>query len=352
MLLVQALTSCGSDDPASSVCVPNESQACTGPGQCVGFQVCAADGKSFGACDCGSGGTGGSASGGTGGSGGGGGGTSNAGSTGMGGPLFPGAVGLPCDAASACPGAPMVCILESSNTEFQFGGPQGGYCSVPCTTNAECTAVDSDSACNTALGYCLALCQPGAGAGLVKCGSGRAQYCVPITNDGSVGACLPGCTSDAACGDGRFCDPGLPGLCVDELPPGGALGAPCTEANQLTDCASGFCLEYADPNDPAVTIGSFCSANCTAGVNFGCGFDDVSTGARQAACFEPRFSDGGVGDIGACFPLCDTTADCVQANAGWTCLLFTDPAGATQLGRQGECVPPGVGVGAADAGPG
>ena len=56
VLLVQALASCGSDDDGSSVCVPNQSQACTGASQCVGFQTCAADGKSFGDCDCSSGG--------------------------------------------------------------------------------------------------------------------------------------------------------------------------------------------------------------------------------------------------------------------------------------------------------
>jgi hypothetical protein len=352
VLLVQAITSCGSDDPAASVCVPNESQACTGASQCVGFQVCAEDGKSFGACDCGSGSGNGGTSSGSGGSGGGGGGTSNAGTSGMGsGPLFPGVVGSPCATDADCAGAPVVCVQESSNTEFQFGGPQDGYCSLPCTANADCTAIDGDAACNTGLGYCLALCQPGVGATLVKCGAGRAQYCFPISDDGSIGACLPGCTSDAACA-GRFCDPGLPGLCVDEAPPGGAVGAACTVATQVADCASGLCLEYADPNDSTVTVATFCSANCTAGVANGCGFDAVSGGTRQAACFEPRFSDGGVGDIGVCFPLCDTTADCAQAAAGWTCLPFPDPAGVAQVGRQGECVPPDTGAGVADAGPG
>lgn len=334
------------------MCVPNESQACTGAAQCAGFQTCAADGKSFGTCDCSSGsGNGGSS--GSGGSGGSGGGTSNAGSTGMpSGPLFPGAVGLPCDAANACPGAPMVCIQQGSTAEFQLGGPQGGYCSVPCTTSADCTDVDADSACNTALGYCLALCQPGSATGLVKCGSGRAQYCAEINEAGTLGACLPACTSDASC-NGRFCDPGLPGLCVDTAPAGGGVGAPCTRATEATDCASRLCIEYGDPNDPTVTVASFCSANCTAGVANGCGFDAAvaaAGGVRQAACFEALVTGGGVGDVGICLPLCDVTADCAQADAGWTCLPFPDAAAVEQVGRQGECVPP-EGA-AADAGPG
>jgi hypothetical protein len=123
-------------------------------------------------------------------------------------------------------------------------------------------------------------------------------------------------------------------------------------ANEETDCASGICLEYADPNNPTATIGSFCSANCTAGVLNGCGSDGVSSGVRQAACFEPQFAGGQTGDIGVCFPLCDTTGDCAQANVGWTCSLFA-PEGAAQVGRLGECVPPGLGTEEpADAGPG
>lgn len=36
-------------------CFPGVSQACVGPGGCAGGQTCAADGASFGPCDCGSG---------------------------------------------------------------------------------------------------------------------------------------------------------------------------------------------------------------------------------------------------------------------------------------------------------
>ncbi|MFP6684406.1 MAG: hypothetical protein VB934_06825, partial [Polyangiaceae bacterium] len=34
-------------------CVPGESRACAGPAGCSGFQVCAADGKTLGDCECG-----------------------------------------------------------------------------------------------------------------------------------------------------------------------------------------------------------------------------------------------------------------------------------------------------------
>jgi hypothetical protein len=138
---------------------------------------------------------------------------------------------------------------------------------------------------------------------------------------------------------------------VDTLPGGGAFGAPCTPATEVTDCASGLCIQYGVPNNPGVVAGSFCSANCTAGITNGCGFDAVSGGVRQGACFSAQLQGGGVGDLGYCAPLCDTTADCAQA--GWVCELFGDAMAEAQVGRRGECVPAVLATGAAaDAGPG
>lgn len=61
---------CGSEEPAAAqkACTPGQSQACVGPGACQGGQVCNADGRGYGPCDCGvgvggSGGTGGSSDG-------------------------------------------------------------------------------------------------------------------------------------------------------------------------------------------------------------------------------------------------------------------------------------------------
>ena len=57
-MLVSLLVSsaCSSGDSGSSqtkTCVPGESRACTGAAACSGFQTCAQDGASFGACMCG-----------------------------------------------------------------------------------------------------------------------------------------------------------------------------------------------------------------------------------------------------------------------------------------------------------
>lgn len=51
-----------STDPGAGACVPGDSKGCVGVGPCQGAQVCNADGRSYGACVCGSvdaGGTGG-----------------------------------------------------------------------------------------------------------------------------------------------------------------------------------------------------------------------------------------------------------------------------------------------------
>src|SRR5687768_15482862 len=52
---------CGSDDSeggTSRVCDPGETRSCVGPAACPGGQKCSTDGRSWGDCNCGSGGTG------------------------------------------------------------------------------------------------------------------------------------------------------------------------------------------------------------------------------------------------------------------------------------------------------
>jgi len=349
---------CDDADRAARACVPGSTQTCVGGNLCTGAQVCTEDGQRFGACVCpdaggaspavatspaGSGSEGGA----------------NGGSAGMltidpppagGGPQATGSssgdagsavpvvsfiVGGPCNEDLDCGAPPLFCILATSNVEFQVGGPQGGYCSARCATTTECVALDDLSACNTDLGLCMSLCIPGPGE--AKCGD-RAQACQPIDAEG-LGACAPRCTSDAACGVGRFCDPGALGVCTDRAYAGGAVGTPCSVATETTDCASGICLEYTDPRFPGSVAGSFCSATCTLGSPNGCGLDDLSGGTRRAACFQAQAADGVPGDLGYCTPLCDRDQDCAQADEGWVCSLFNDTQTERDVGRLGECFP-------------
>jgi hypothetical protein len=352
LLLAQALTSCGSDDePGDKLCNAGDFRQCIGPAQCTGTQACNDTGTGYAECDCnqpGGGGSGGSTQ-----TGGGSAGTSN--SAGSGNTpvtnLLPGSIATPCESDADCPTlddgtALLTCLLATSNDDFGSGGPQAGYCSLPCASTDDCREVDEFSTCgtiNTATGaqYCIALCQPGdpqaVGANLLKCGANRAQAC--LGDDGAtVGGCFPICTSDAACGPNRFCDPGGVGLCLDAAPAGGGVGAPCTADTEEVDCASQICLEFLLPDD--VTTAGFCSANCTAFAPQGCGFDETSAagGVREAACIQTRFETGGPGDLGFCVELCNTDADCAQAPA-WECGLFENADAEAQLGRLGSCIP-------------
>ncbi|HTV20236.1 MAG TPA: hypothetical protein VMG12_16240 [Polyangiaceae bacterium] len=328
------------------------------------MQTCNGDGSGYSACACpDETGNGGSA--GSGGSGGG----SNGGAAGSGAgaddPIYEPldrVVGAPCNTDADCPAAPngdrlLTCITPTSAAEFGTGSPQGGYCTAVCEGNEDCVAIDGLTACGliddaTNTGYCIALCQPGGDDGLVKCAGQndaepRAQACFAIPNNPNIGACFPVCQSDAACGNGQFCDLGATGLglCVTTPPVGGDVGAPCTPDTAETDCKSGVCVTLLDP-DTGEDAGNFCSANCTFGLIEGCGFDlDVPDGTREAVCIRPQENTDGGGDIGFCFELCDEDTDCAQADAGWICEHDLQPNAVTLVGRTGECVPPAFATG-------
>jgi hypothetical protein len=322
-------------------------------------QTCNSDGSGYSACACpdGSGNAGAAGAGGSGGSNGG-----AAGAAG-GGPIDPifdavdRVMGAPCTSDAECPQGPngeslLTCILQTSSVEFGTGGPQGGYCTAPCTQTEDCQALDGLSGCllgeGGTDGFCMGLCEPGpdlANRPAVKCNDAdeaRAQACVQV-NDNGIGACFPVCQSDAACGAGQFCDFGATGLglCVTTQPVGGDIGAPCTRETADTDCRSGTCVALINP-ETGEDIGAFCSANCTFGLLEGCGFGATeAAGARDAVCIQSQLENGGVGDIGFCFELCNADTDCAQAGAGWVCSELNANI-QTIVGRLGECVPPAL----------
>jgi hypothetical protein len=359
-LFAQGLASCGSDDSDGDACEPGALKACALAGQtCAAVQTCNADGSGYNACACPDGsGAGGSA--GAAGNGGG----ANAGAAGAGGnapidPIFDAAdrvIGAPCTSDAECPQGPngeslLTCILPTSSAEFGSGSPQGGYCTARCRETEECQTLDGLAACGlldeAGDGLCIGLCEPGpdfAERPAVKCDPDRAQACFEFPDNPGIGACFPVCESDAACGAGQFCDFGATGLglCVTTQPVGGDIGAPCTPETAATDCRSGTCVTLLDPatGDEA---GSFCSANCVFGLVEGCGFArEQAEGTRDAVCIRPQANDGGAGDVGFCFELCDVDADCAQAGAGWVCLQDLTPGGQMLVGRTGECVPPAL----------
>lgn len=318
-------------------------QQCLCSASVMGVQRCADDGASFEECDCspaGNAGAGGSA------------GSSNAGSSGAAGSgefeeaPFTGATGLACETDADCLGG-LTCIPSSSDVNpYGAGGVQRGICTLPCSDGQagsdSCQAIDSIAEClllgdEATEGFCLPLCPVGI-ASAQRCGGRVDMACVQSTRldpSGQIGFCRPQCTSDVDCG-GRSCDLGT-GFCVDALPTRGpgVTGAACTEATELTDCISGFCLGLNDGT-------GFCTAPCVLGSIAGCGFSQ-SADPRDAACF-PLSANAVVGDRGVCIELCDVQADCAQSN--YECV--EQAAGAQEaLGRFGQCVPS---AGGADAG--
>lgn len=323
-------------------CVPGQVRACSSVcgAPLSGYQVCAEDGRSYGECQC----------------------TPSFGT----GPLFTGdrqgrrLVRLfpPPRSAPPVAGPPLAgevrvgaeCITDRDcgfglrcydalSDSLGGGGPAGGYCSLPCSTAADCANVDANSGCGALGGepLCIRLCEAGPsdptapkclGRDDLTCVSLLALGDEPPAGARNLGICAPRCGSDSDCG-GRRCDLGT-GLCMDEVAGGAPLGAACDSA---AECASGVC------GAPSTAAARFCSAFCTLGVP-GCGFDG-SEPKIGAACVLPIVAGEGDGDRGLCLELCDTADDCLEP--GSTCVA--EPTS----GRAGVCVrpalapPPGTG---------
>lgn len=309
-----ALPSTDAGAAPASECAPGESRVCTLDALCSGTETCTAEGR-FGACDCGA--------------------AARAGS---------GIVGARCTLDADCASGAS-CLAATSDEYFGVGGPAGGYCTLACTTDVECTALDSESVC-AQLGvrggeYCIRTCRSlEADPGEAKCLNRTDLVCVsaaadgnePFTGQRQAGYCAARCGSDEECPAGRLCDAEL-GICTPERAPGAGIGARCTLDQ---DCSSNRCEER-DGDGVGV-----CSALCVLGGLSGCGYGRAPS-SRDAACLSPlvsagRFSEG-AGDLGSCRELCDQASDCERADEGWLCTAIN--AGAAEFfGRFGACVPP------------
>jgi hypothetical protein len=306
--------------PSTDRCVPGQTFQCMGGcgASLVGYQVCAADGRSYGPCMCpplranvpissfppnrydgevrifpgsslvGGTGQGGSAS------------SSDA------------LVGAACRRDADC-GAELDCLTTDGDT-LTAGGPAGGYCSRGCGGDADCQAIDLGSRCIGFAGarICVRSCASRATPpGVSKCLGRQDVMCVSVAALGQeeaapqpqAGLCLPACQSDAQCGAGRFCDLGN-GLCTTTRPEGDPVGSICDGADT---CASGLCLTLSNRFE------GFCSGFCRFG-SAGCGFDG-SQASQDAACVIAQVPGEGDGDRGFCLELCDTAADCREPGA-------------------------------------
>ncbi len=303
-LLVLGLA-CGRAAEPERVCIPGETRACTGEGACTGAASCQADGQTFGACDCGDTPA------------------ADAGSDAARQGAQFNELGARCESDRDC--GPALACWPASAQSFgeRQGGAAGGYCTAPCEDLRDCVQFDPAAGCSG--GSCVLGCysgEPVPGEGKCRdradltCWSSAALGLTPF--DARVrqsGICLPACGSDEDC-EGRACDLAS-GLCVDTPTLGAATGEPCDSAD---DCAGQVCQSSAAGP-------FFCSAFCSFGT-FGCGYGRNAE-PREAMCLGTAVFDAsgseGEGDVGICFELCDTPADCAQP--GWQCVASPEVRG-------------------------
>jgi hypothetical protein len=334
------IASCN-DDSNNRACVPGETRLCADVGRCEGSQKCLPDGSGYGECDC----TG----------------PLRQPSTDVPSNAITPLVGRRCDADADC-GEGLRCYTADSNDLFG-GGPAGGYCSIPCTGDNACTAIDPQAQCVGIQGtqsVCLRTCRSHDPTSLaenkcltrsdVVCQSEVALGQAMFTGARQIGWCFPQCGSNEDCPAGRVCDLGR-GLCTTTARAGQAIGTRCETGG--VDCAGSLCILRVQNADPALTE-QFCSAPCVVGQPVGCGYGPSSP-KREAGCLSARFggilSREGIGDTGFCTELCDVDADCEQASTrGWVCV---ESDGARErFGRAGICdpAPPGDAGAGGDAG--
>ncbi len=185
--------------------------------------------------------------------------------------------GLPCGCHDDC--------MEGTlcQSEERTGLP-GGICSRPCDTTSDCP--DEGTICLGGV-YCARSCFAES-----DCGPGRICW---------SNACYPFCTSDAEC-EVSTCDPYY-AQCQPSPDAGLAMGAVCTADSQ---CKSGICLT-ADGDE------GYCGALCR---------------VSAQSCPDGAVCVGdGTDDVGTCYPLCTSPADCT-AEGRESCVGTTFPSDA------------------------
>ncbi len=296
--------------------------------------------------------------------------------------------GRACVSDTDCGSSGLTCV---TSTGISGDGPPHGLCTMACTTQGQCTEIQSDAYCvpfTDTDQYCVAACAEGdspkcnerddmvctfvgdipgnvACETIDDCGAGeicdsRYSTCAQI-----VTGCMPLCGGDYDCTPDQLCD-FTTGLCTSTKPTGLPLGSACTEpTGNETDACNGFCLtKTQDATDGECS--SYCSI--TSGLT-GCGWGGPpGTPAENACLFGTIISADtpALGDLGICTKLCDCNADCgapgdycVDDTMGgimnvWTRAGYCRPllSGETSRDSISTCPPghPGGGTGGAGAG--
>jgi hypothetical protein len=213
---------------------------------------------------------------------------------------------LTCEDDSACgPGG--ICLRPTDDAPLR-GGPAGGYCSRPCSEDAECPGLYSlcikDDV--TGEGACFLGCELGPpllfaddeldsgkcrGREDVRCGAARKWSVQSFV-------CLPTCGRDEQCPADHMCDP-RSRVCVTTPSTGLPMGANC----DLDHSCAGTCLI----DDTGLSV---CTSWCVKGGPL-IGTDDCG-GSDSGLCSLDHWDGAGAGDEGMCVPACDEQDDCAH----------------------------------------
>jgi len=193
------------------------------------------------------------------------------------------------DATTSSSDIGQVCSSDTDCDVFcstEGEGFRDGYCSAfcndetPCADGAACVQVSRDQS------MCFAMCDPSADTRECRAGYGCA---VSISLPAPV--CIPGCTDDTDCNEGRLCNPEGGGSCYN---PEADWGDACGGGSDCPDGA--FCFAERWAGWP----GGMCMA-------FGCDpTDDAGGGCPTGTACIP----GGRSGYGRCTASCETADDC------------------------------------------
>lgn len=250
-------------------------------------------------------------------------------------------LGAPCAGDEEC-GTGQLCLKE--DPDVFLGTVAGGVCTADCSDDPRvCQGFGVGAGClaGESRAYCVTRCTTGSLS--VQCHGRADTVCLPLNANYTDGACLPMCQSDADC-PGQVCQPSVllandvgdlwkeGGVCVDPDPAAPALkqdGEACTAD---VDCQGQWCLPITEGSPDGV-----CSSLCNFATE-GLACHPEAGEPVLSACLESVFSlNPRVGELGLCYPACDTDEDC---HSGLVCSPETAVMDA--IGRAGLCALPAV----------
>ncbi len=191
------------------------------------------------------------------------------------------------------------CSSDTDCSEFcatEREGFRDGYCTAFCNEDVACPDGSVCLQVSRSQALCFAECDSTAEERQCRAGYGCA---VDISLPAPV--CIPGCTDDTDCDEGRVCNPERGGSCYD---PEAEWGDGCGGSSDCPDGA--FCFAERWRGWP----GGMCMA-------FGCDESDASGGCPSGTVCIPGRHAG----YGRCVAACETAEDCRD---GYTCEAHAD----------------------------